>query len=121
MDCLRYFHIDKQLNFNVNLPHPLPLPASRRINEMSEPLAKRDLKAAADVAGDPFAVSENAKKYKCSKRMKKLAEAKEYENTHIRENPFEISKAALKAKASPRLVELCIPKSITPKKVWPNK
>lgn len=86
---------------------------------MSEPLAKRDAKAGAgDVGVDPFAVSENAKKYKCSKRMKQLAEPKEFENTHIRENPFAISPAALKAKASPRLLELCVPKQITPKKVW---
>lgn len=85
---------------------------------MSEPLAKRTATPAGDLADDPFAVSENAKKYKCSKRMKVLAQAKEYENNHIRTDPFSISPAALKAKASPRLIELCVPKQVTPKKVW---
>lgn len=78
---------------------------------MSQPLAKRDVNAGAgDPGDDPFAISPNAMKYKPSKRIKELAEPKEFENTHIRENPFAISPAALKAKASPRLIELAKPK-----------
>lgn len=55
-------------------------------------------------------VSPNALKTKASKRTAELAEPKEYENKHIREDPYAISKAALNCKAKPRTCELAKPR-----------
>lgn len=66
-----------------------------------------------------FQTKRNALKAKCTKRTRELAEPKEYEHKHIRENPYAISPSALKAKPSPRILKLAQPRK--PSKADKNK
>ncbi|KAI9584490.1 uncharacterized protein LOC119634513 [Glossina fuscipes] len=98
-------------------PVPEPIPANvlkavatARTRALAQPTSRGAKSAAADVKENPFSVSPLAIKYKASKRIKELAEPREYENKHIRDNPYFISPAALKAKASPRTINLAKPK-----------
>uniref|UniRef100_A0A1A9UWZ7 Uncharacterized protein n=1 Tax=Glossina austeni TaxID=7395 RepID=A0A1A9UWZ7_GLOAU len=98
-------------------PMPAPIPAnvlkavaSARIKSLASPTSRGAKSAPADIKENPFSVSPLAIKYRATKRIKELAEPKEYENNHIRDNPFLISPDALKAKASPRTINLAKPK-----------
>ena len=67
----------------------------------------------ASIETKPFQTKPSALKAKCSERTQKLAEPKEYEQNHIKDDPYAISPSALKAKPSPRILELAQPKKST--------
>uniref|UniRef100_A0A1B0FP12 Testicular haploid expressed protein n=1 Tax=Glossina morsitans morsitans TaxID=37546 RepID=A0A1B0FP12_GLOMM len=97
------------------LPEPIPesvlkAVATARTKSLAHPTSRGTKSALADIKENPFSVSPLAIKYKATKRIKDLAEPREYENKHIRDNPYSISPAALKAKASPRTISLAKPK-----------
>uniref|UniRef100_A0A1B0A245 Testicular haploid expressed protein n=1 Tax=Glossina pallidipes TaxID=7398 RepID=A0A1B0A245_GLOPL len=98
-------------------PIPEPIPenvlkavATARTKSLAHPTSRGTKSALADVKENPFSVSPLAIKYRATKRIKDLAEPREYENKHIRDNPYLISPAALTAKASPRTISLAKPK-----------